>query len=277
MENHRTITPTRHLMYTPLSRECDRCEDSGYLGWKTPAAGYPFSEVTFCACAFGQKAQAFWRGKEAEAHQRKLGSLFVNAGIPAHFRSLTIDTMIERAGSDKGKKQAIDAVIELIDHGYVLDPRSGQPRPGIVLSGDFGRGKTGLLTPVLRHHIEQGRSGLWIEVYDFISEIQREYGRKREAGEPDLAAQKMDAAQNAGIILLDDMGDKSREKEETDDRRRIVYQVINYRHNHTLPMLITTNLTGKEMAVQFGARTFERIIESCAWISMAGKNLRLEK
>jgi DNA replication protein DnaC len=233
----------------------------------SPEAGYALKDCQFCDCWRGQKLLTFWQGQESKAHQRKLDGLFANAGIPAHFRDLTIDTMIERAGTDKGKKAAIDAVIDLVDHGYVLDAQL--PKPGLVLSGDFGRGKTGLLTPVLRHHVEQGRTGLWVEVYDFIAEVQRGYSDGQSNA-------RMDAAQRADIILLDDLGDKARGKEETDDRRRIVYQLINYRHNHKLPMLITTNLTGKEMAVQFGARTFERIVESCAWVSMSGKNLRLE-
>ena len=63
---------------------------------------------------------------------------------------------------------------------------------------------------------------------------------------------------------------------ETDDRRRIIYQLINYRHNHDLPMLITTNLNGQQLADQFGGRTVERIIESCAWVKMEGQNLRMK-
>ena len=77
------------------------------------------------------------------------------------------------------------------------------------------------------------------------------------------------------VILLDDFGDKSRTNAESDDRRRIIYQLINYRHNNGLPMLITSNLTAAEMSMQFGQRTVERIIESCAWVKVGGDNLRL--
>lgn len=259
----------RVLKSTPATHECSLCEDVGYRGWKTPAAGYPVKEVTFCDCVYGKKAAAFWAGKESEAHQRKLGQLFANAGIPAHFRDMTIDTLVERVGADTGKQVAIEAVMQLVNQGYIVDERTNRYKPGVVVSGDFGRGKTGLLTPVLRNAVEAGKSALWVEVYDFISEVQRGY-------EDGSSLAKLEAAQRADIILLDDLGDKSRTKEETDDRRRIMYQLINYRHNNALPMLITTNLTGKELALQFGARTFERIAESCAWVSMTGRNLRME-
>lgn len=257
------------MTFTPALHECQTCEDTGYRGWKTPAAGYPIREVIFCDCQKGQQTKLFWQRKETEASQRKLSELFVHAGIPAHFRDMSIDTMIERAGKDKDKREAIQAACDLLNNGFLLDPRTGRCKPGIVISGDYGRGKTGLLTPVLRHFIEQGKSGLWIEVYDFFTEVQKGYSD----GESNA---RLEAAQQADVILLDDLGDKSRATVETDDRRRILYQLINYRHNHALPMLITTNLTGKEAAMQFGARTFERIVESCVWISMGGKNLRLE-
>lgn len=228
------------------------------------------AQVEFCDCAWGQKARAFWQAKEAETHQRQLNQLFVSAGVPAHFRDLTIDSMIERAGRDAGKIAAIEAVIQFKHGGLVLDPATKRYKAGIVLSGSFGCGKTGLLTPALRHVIEAGKSGLWVEVYDLISAIQQGYS------DGDASA-KLAAAQQADVVLLDDLGDVERDAEETADRRRIIYQLINYRHNNALPMLITTNCNGAQLAKQFGARTIERVFESCAWINMGGRNLRMEK
>jgi hypothetical protein len=62
----------------------------------------------------------------------------------------------------------------------------------------------------------------------------------------------------------------------SDDRRRIIFQLINHRYNEGLPTLLTTNLQGKQIAEQFGARVFERIIESCVWHTVTGRNLRME-
>lgn len=254
---------------TVISYQCDLCQDQGYRGWKTPYAGYPMSEVQFCDCASGQGARAFWRQKESEANQRQLNQLFAGAGIPPHFRDLTVDSMIVKAGKDAGKVAAIEAVIQFKELGRVLDPATKQYRPGIVLSGPFGCGKTGLLTPALRHSIEGGKSGLWVEVYDLIAAVQQGYT------DGDSNA-KLAAAQKADVVLLDDLGDVEREGEETADRRRIIYQLINYRHNNALPMLITTNCNGAQLAKQFGGRTIERVFESCAWINMHGRNLRME-
>lgn len=248
---------------------CLLCQDQGYRGWKTPFAGYPIAQCEFCECDSGKRARRFWEQKEAEVQQRNLNQLFATAGIPAHFRDFTVESMIQRAGNDSGKSAAIDAVVQFINGGVVLDPASKHYKPGIILSGNFGCGKTGLLTPALRHMISQGESGLWVEVYDLIGEIQQGYSEGNSAA-------KLSAVQSANVVLLDDLGDVERNTEETADRRRIIYQIINYRHNNALPMLITTNCNALQLSQQFGGRTTQRIVESCAWIQMGGRNLRTE-
>jgi DNA replication protein DnaC len=211
----------------------------------------------------------YWQRKETEASQRRIDRLFASTGVPVHFRDFTLDSLLSRVGHDPEKRTAIDAVRQFVDNGVVLDPITQRYKAGIVLSGKFGCGKTGLLTPALRAVVAQGKSGLWVEVYDFLGAVQQGY----DDGDSNA---KLSAAQSADVILLDDLGDVERSRPETDDRRRILYQLINYRHNNALPMLITTNCDGEKLANQLGMRTMERIFESCAWIEMGGRNLRME-
>lgn len=225
---------------------------------------------------------AYWQRKETAAQQERLNRLFVGAGIPLHFRDFTLETLIARAGDDPEKRAAIAAVTQFIAEGVVTCPITSRYKTGIILSGEFGCGKTGLLTPALRSMIERGKSGLWIEMYGFLGAIQSGYGRHDEySNRPeektvDDSDQRLAAAQRADVILIDDLGDVERSKPETDDRRRLLYELINYRHNAGLPMLITTNCSADLIAKQLGTRTMERIFESCAWIEMGGRNLRME-
>ena len=259
---------------TPSSKpaklhECYACQDHGFRGWKTPTAGYPLKECQVCDCRTGQRVAAYYQRKETEAQQLRLDRLFAGAGIPPHFRDFTIDTLVARAGNDPAKQPAITAVQQFVNEGLVTCPITNRYKAGIVLSGEFGCGKTGLLTPALRAMIEQGKSGLWVEMYGFLGAIQQGY----EDGDSNA---KLTAAQKADVILLDDLGDVERQRPETDDRRRLLYELINYRHNNALPMLVTTNCDAELIAKQLGTRTMERIFESCAWIGMGGRNLRME-
>lgn len=234
------------------------------IGWKSPWS-YPLHEVTFCECETGARALAYWQQKTSEQQQAKLAKLFESAGVPIRFRDLTVDTL----PTDPGKAPAVAAARTMIEQGHIDGKR------GLLLVGPYGTGKTGLLTPVLRYWLDQGKSGLWIEFYDFTDQIQAAYSTGN-------STDVLDAAQSAEWILLDDVGDLQRNDRhggfaESTDKQRLLYQLINYRHNHELPMLLTSNLSPAQLAEQFGARTFERIMESCAIFEMGGRNLRKGK
>lgn len=243
---------------------CVFCGGQGIVGWKQPR-NYPLNEVQFCDCEAGQRFKAAEQRKLTEKHQAQLGATFTRAGIPAHFHGLTIDTLAELVGDDPGKAKAIEAARSMIATGYYAG------KPGIYLFGEYGCGKTGVLTPVLRHFLDQGHSGLWMEFYDFTEEIQSKYGKGEEA------SQAMDLVRGVEWLLMDDVGDAARNNPETDDKRRLLYQIVNHRHNHVRPMLITSNLPPDRFAAQFGERTLERIIESCALVRISGRNLRRQK
>lgn len=248
--------------------ECSRCKNTGFMGWKQPD-NYPLSEVTFCECDYGLLSRDYWQRRANAKHQQRLDTLFQSAGIPPHFRSFTFDSLLARAGNDPGKRPAIEAAMAFAENGYLVDPKSSRYKTGLILAGPCGMGKTGLLTPVISAFLAKGKSALWIELYDFIAEIQEGYA----TGD---SQKRLDAARSADIILLDDLGDADRTQPESDDRRRIIFQLVNHRYNEGLPTLITTNLQGKQIAEQFGARVFERIIESCVWHTVTGRNLRME-
>lgn len=269
-EQEKQPTPTPSTPKSPasikLEHDCEACWDTGYVGWKTPYS-YPLFEVKFCDCDLGQATERYWKRRENKLRLDRLAHLFDQAGIPSRFLEHTIDSFIQIAGDDPEKQEAIDACQQMIENGAAIDSR-GKPRRGLVLSGPYGVGKTGLLTAVLAYWLDQGAIGLWIEFYDLILEIQSGYstGQSKE---------RIEAARTAEWILLDDVGDLDR-NEETTDRRHILYQLINYRHNHQLPTLITTNLSPRQIAQQFGGRTAERLLESCAIVPMDGANLRFQ-
>jgi len=266
---------------TPTSsKRCPACHNSGLRGWKQPE-NYPLKECVFCECEYGILALDYWTKRQNAKQQKRIDQLFDGAGMPAHFRDFTLDTFEHRA-KDKGKLSILARVREYLTNGFVVDQRTGRYKFSLILSGEYGTGKTGILTPILRDFLERGKVGLWIEAKEFVKEIQRGY---KPGADEDSAETKMDAAKRADIILLDDLGDKARTeivngstiiKAETSDRIEIIYRLINHRHNAALPMLITTNLSGPELGAQIGERTFNRIIESCAWLSMPGRNLRME-
>jgi DNA replication protein DnaC len=219
--------------------------------------------VQFCDCEVGTAALEQARRDDAAKRQRVLDKMFESAGIPQHFRSMTIDSLYHIANGDPDKQEAIEAARELVETGFT------QGKKGIYIFGTFGMGKTGVVTPILRNYLDNGLTGLWIEFYDFTDEVQSRYRSNAE----ESATTAIKQAQEVDMLLLDDVGNP-KIGEETDDKSKILYQVINARHNHLRPMLITSNLAPIEFRKQFGTRTWERVAESCRIVKMGGSNLR---
>lgn len=250
--------------------ECTICRDDGYKGVKTPY-NEPLHEVEFCDCRKGVAVKKWWYREAKKKQAAKLQQLFEVAGVPVRFRDLTIDSLQATVLCDPEKESALAAAKAMIAQGYI--DVAGRRKNSLILSGPYGTGKTGTATPILRYWLDQGRSGLWIEFYDFCDRVQQGYNR----GD---SKEVMEAAQRADWVLLDDVGELNRDDRvtgfaETTDKQKILYQLVNYRHNHALPTLITSNLSPSQLVNQFGARTFERLLESYHIVSMGGRNLRV--
>jgi len=241
--------------------KCPTCANTGLLGWKSPRH-YPLAECEFCPCDAGQTYQALLAGQQAQQRQARLTAAFTSAGIPPHFQDFTLDTLAALIANEPDKRTGIEAARAIAATGAYNGKTS------LCLVGPVGSGKTGLVTPILRQYLDAGLSALWIEFYDFCEAVQSKYGQGDES------AQAMDLVRSVDWLLIDDVGDPARPGPETDDKRRLLYQIVNHRHNHRRPMLITSNLDLRGLAAQFGERTVERIYESCAVIRVGGRNLR---
>jgi hypothetical protein len=265
---------------------CPACMGSGHLEYSSLhvlAADVPVEEIRWCECPLGAEKRRDYEGYRAALLQGRLARLFEQAGIPARFRGLTLDSL--PPAHLEGKRRAMAAARMFIAEGAVTPARLGEydpvaairasesircsalPRRSLVFSGPLGVGKTGMLTPVLRHYLGQGQPALWIEFYDFCLEVQSGY-------KDGTANNKLVAARRAPLILLDDVGDVERREPETDDKRRILWSVLNGRHGDDLPTLVTTNLDERGFRCQFGGRVSDRLWEMAFVVPVGGVNPR---
>lgn len=188
----------------------------------------------------------------------------ITNSIPPHYKGMTIESLLARVGSDISKALAAITVENFIQDGYTIDEKTGHSKPGLIFTGSYGVGKSTLAAIILDHAQEQKKSIAWVDAETLLF-WSLKTGKFSEA---------FDSIKDADLILLDGLGDKDRLEPPNDDERFALYQLINYRHNAGLPMLITTNLTAAEIGIQFGQRTVERILEACAWVKVGGENLR---
>lgn len=186
--------------------------------------------------------------------------------VPEHFNGMNLESLTARVGDDSELLKVIEMSRLYIANGFVREDYSSEPKNGIVFAGTYGIGKSGLATSIFVELASNLKTAVWIDATEFIETV--------TSGDIARNEMFMEVAQTAEVLLLDGLGDKDRKAPESDDAREAIYRLVNFRHNNHLPMLVTTNLTASEMSVQFGQRTVERLLESCAWVRMGGANLR---
>ena len=133
-----------------------------------------------------------------------------------------------------------------------LEEASGR---GLLLEGNVGSGKTFLAGAITNALLAHDKEVLFLVVPDFLDDLRATFQKQGEFREADL----MEMARKAEILILDDLGAHNF----TEWTQNRIFSLINYRMNHSLPTIITTNLSLEEMNPVIGARTVSRIIETC--------------
>lgn len=195
---------------------------------------------------------------------------------------------IDRISPAEGQERAFEAVQSFTDTFI-----QGKNPTGLLLVGGVGSGKTFMVSSVANSIIDtievtesesenaeerpipKGYS-FWcarpdipvnfISVTDLMNQF-RSYFNKPE---DDISHRIIGVLQSVKLLILDDMG-----AEKTSDWvNEKLFEIIDYRYNEELPMLVTTNLVPEELKKQIGARNFDRLREMCALVPVTAKSQR---
>lgn len=157
---------------------------------------------------------------------------------------------------------------------------------GLVICGGVGSGKTHLAAAIANEVIERygiddewaldaakesktgGYIGGFSPVY-FISstELMSSLREAMKNGEPSAAMRR---CKNADVLILDDLGTE-KPSEWTVER---IFEIIDHRYSSCRPTVITTNCTVDELKRQIGARSYDRIKETCRYVTITESSCR---
>lgn len=233
------------------SAVCPICDGTG---WKiVERAGLSGAER--CQCAAATRTQGL----------RDL------SGIPPNYQRASLDNFqipqdnpIARAGLGK----------VLLEVKGFLREFPGGDRPGLLLVGDTGTGKTHLAVAALKALIERGHEGLFFDYQNLLDRIRAGYDRNAGASDREAYSSALDAE----VLLIDDLG-SHRVTEWVEDT---VTSIVTHRCNHRKPLIATTNLDvddapqvesaavrpKKTLAEVIGLRARSRLFEMCRVVRM---------
>jgi DNA replication protein DnaC len=182
--------------------------------------------------------------------------------VPLRYRNATADhpdirqwinTLVEGAFTSQQKR-----------HAPVASIQSG---PSLLLLGPVGVGKTFQSYGALREMAVTGVASQWtvVTAADLYARLQPRYGVDSET--------EFERHAKAPVLLIDDLGAGGKISEHTEN---VNFRLINYRYDHQLPTLITSNVLPKELSARMGDRVASRLVEMCRRVNITGPDRRRE-
>ncbi|MEW6276344.1 MAG: ATP-binding protein [Bacillota bacterium] len=197
--------------------------------------------------------------------QRAIRRRFSDSCLPNALRACTFDKFSFKYYS----RQIIDSPKGISYHesarltfsaalAFVEDFPKKAGVDGLLFTGPVGSGKTFLACCIANALLDKGCPVLFLVVPDLLDRIRSTYDSNRAPG--DLTEHEiLDAARQTPLLILDDLGAHNY----TDWVRNKLYSILNYRLNHSLPVIITSNINLEDLEEYLGERTTSRIYQMC--------------
>lgn len=249
--------------YLGMLYDCAVCEDKhiiqGRKGDEMVIAGCPFCD--------GGRQYNVLKGQKR----------FSGAGIPSAYAEMTFTSFWDLPPEKRHGKQIAALMCEYMAlnlgrkfapieaAGSIAPHLPDEPRlANIMLRGDYGLGKTGLLAATANALMDGGYSVLYIRASSLIREITDTYGERGVT-----ATQKIRAVENYDVVLVDDFN----LVQPTRHSQQVAEDIVRTIHGTNRYWVATTNLTLDEFEAMWGPRTSE-IMRMGHWVRLQGDVLR---
>ena len=168
------------------------------------------------------------------ASQARTVRLLKSSGIPAKYENATFDNFDTKDNDVAGQElYAARQKVLSFAHEFPLGAK-----PGLLIIGDTGRGKTHLAVAALRRIIDKGFQGIFMDYQSLLEKILASYDAASGSSDKEAYRNALDAE----VLLLDDLGAR-RISDWVEDT---VTSIVTHRYNNRKPLIATTNLPEPE-------------------------------
>jgi DNA replication protein DnaC len=237
-----------------------RCPKCGGTGWHIVERAN-VSGAEPCDCRF--------EGRAERMQDR--------AQIPPLYRNSAFDNFSVPGPENPIARRELTNVLLAVKN-YVRD-FPNESRPGLLLIGEPGTGKTHLAVAALRRIIERGFECLFCDYQNLLDRIRSGYDAASNSSDKEAYREALDSE----VLLLDDLG----AHRVTDWVEDTITSIVTYRCNNRKALIATTNLPDPDagsalfdkstlgrpelrttLAERIGGRARSRLFEMCTVIRM---------
>lgn len=235
----------------PPDGQCSQCRKSMEPYLRPALFGLPpkwFPPALICSACERQDEER----EQILREQRALDEAFQNSRISPRFKQRTFENFSPGAGTQKAFEAAL----------------SFQPQENwLLFLGPCGVGKTHLAAAIANRFIGTVPT-LFITCSEFLLEMREGISGRKKNQHHHL----FELVRRVQLLVLDDIGtEKSSEwVQET------LFLLLNYRYEHLLPTVFTTNCSLDELEEKLGEKVSSRIIEMSRCIRVDGANWRIK-
>jgi len=120
------------------------------------------------------------------------------------------------------------------------------PEGWLIYQGVNGCGKTHLAAAIANYRLAQGKPVLFVVVPDLLDHLRSTFSPDSKISYDEFS----EKLKETPLLILDDFGEQSA----TPWAQEKLYQLINYRYNARLPMVVTTCLSLDEIETRISSR-----------------------
>ena len=225
--------------YTAPHYACEKCRDTGFV------------DTDMCECM----------------RKKLVLAGYASSGLGQLMKTQRFDNFDLSCYRGENKGDMSRNLQTMRDYAEAFDPATSG---NLLLVGPTGLGKTHLSTATARRIIERGYDVYYTGAVAMLSDFERQrFGQgMTEEGTADT-----DRYFNCDLLIIDDLGTEVVNQFSS----ACLYTVINERINRRMPMIVNTNLQGKELQARYADRIFSRLAGEFKPVVFKGMDVRQQK
>ena len=236
----------------PEDSKCGSCGAIVEARWREPVLGMSgrwIAPAEICSDCFDKQKIEADRLSSIEQRRSEIAGAFPCCGFTPRMKSRTFEAF-HKTHQNKS-------------FFSIADNYDAATQDGLSFYGPCGTGKT-MLASAIANKWASELDVLFISCPQFLSDI-------RSSFSSGAFHDKLKIAQKASLLVLDDIG----AEKPTDWVREQLYLLVDYRCEHFMPIVATSNCNIKQLGEQLGDRIASRFAQMCQFVQFSGKDARV--